>query len=202
MDILSTLFHLQSRKIDILVPSIVISEKHSDRLEITEHPVEMGAAVADHAYRRPSEVVMQVGFAGGGALLDFASNLMGTSLLGMSPRETYEKLLTLQSERVPFDVVTGKRLYKNMLLQNLEVSTDRFSENVLNATLTLREVIITSTQAVKVADKDNMKTGVSTSAVTNTGAKTPQPVNVSILKSSGALSALKGTSIGNMIGIQ
>ena len=96
MDILSTLFHLQSRKIDILVPSIVISEKHSDRLEITEHPVEMGAAVADHAYRRPSEVVMQVGFAGGGALLDFASNLTGTSLLGMSPRETYEKLLTLQ----------------------------------------------------------------------------------------------------------
>jgi hypothetical protein len=35
MDILSTLFHQQSRKIGIIVPDVVISEKHSDTLEIT-----------------------------------------------------------------------------------------------------------------------------------------------------------------------
>lgn len=202
MDILSTLFRLQSRKIGIIIPDVVISEKHSDRLEITEHPVEVGAAVSDHAYKRPSEVVMQVGFAGGGSLLDFASNLTATSLLGISPREVYEQLLKLQSDRMPFDVVTGKRLYSNMLLQNLEVTTDRFTENVLSATLTLREIIITSTQSIQVADKSNMKAGVSTSAVSNTGSKTPQPVNVSILKSSGALDGLKGTAAGNLIGIQ
>ncbi|KNA28276.1 hypothetical protein G5574_03650 [Pantoea stewartii] len=202
MDILSTLFRLQSRKIGIIVPSVVVSEKHSDRLEITEHPVEVGASVSDHAYKRPSEVVMQVGFAGGGSLLDFASNLTATSLLGISPREVYEQLLKLQSDRMPFDVVTGKRLYSNMLLQNLEVTTDRFTENVLSATLTLREIIITSTQSIQVADKSDMKAGASTSAVTNTGSKTPQPVNVSILKSSGALDGLKGTSAGNLIGIQ
>jgi len=202
MDILSTLFRLQSRKIGIIVPSVVVSEKHSDRLEITEHPVEVGASVSDHAYKRPSEVVMQVGFAGGGSLLDFASNLTATSLLGISPREVYEQLLKLQSDRMPFDVVTGKRLYSNMLLQNLEVTTDRFTENVLSATLTLREIIITSTQSIQVADKSNMKNGVSTSAVINTGAKSPQPVNVSILKSSGALDWTKGTTIGNAIGIQ
>ena len=56
-----------SGKVKILVSS--------DTLEITEHPVEKptssGAGfVADHAYRRPSEVVMEVGFAGGGSLLD------------------------------------------------------------------------------------------------------------------------------------
>jgi hypothetical protein len=45
---------------------------------------------------------------------------------------------------VPFDVVTGKRLYTNMLIRALEVTTDRTSENVLSAVLTLREVIITS----------------------------------------------------------
>lgn len=60
MDILSTLFHQQSRKIGLIVPSVVVSEKHSDTLEITEHPVEIGAAVADHAYKRPSEVVLVV----------------------------------------------------------------------------------------------------------------------------------------------
>ncbi|SPX12793.1 bacteriophage protein [Escherichia coli] len=95
----------------------VISEKHTDMLEITEHPVEVGAAVADHAYKKPSEVVMEVGFAGGGALLDFASNLTATSLLGLSPQQTYQELLDLQESRIPFDVVTGKRLYSNMLIR-------------------------------------------------------------------------------------
>ena len=53
MDILSTLFQQQSRKIGMIVPSVVVSEKHTDTLEITEHPVEVGAAIADHAYKKP-----------------------------------------------------------------------------------------------------------------------------------------------------
>jgi soluble lytic murein transglycosylase-like protein len=52
---------LQSRKIGMIIPDVVVSEKHSDTLEITEHPVETGAAISDHAYKRPSEVVMEVG---------------------------------------------------------------------------------------------------------------------------------------------
>ncbi|WP_345892214.1 phage baseplate protein, partial [Pantoea ananatis] len=51
MDILSAIFRQQSRKIDVMVPSVVVSEKHSDTLEITSHPVEVGAAVNDHAYK-------------------------------------------------------------------------------------------------------------------------------------------------------
>ena len=175
MDILSTLLRLQSRKIGVIIPDVVVSEKHSDTLEITEHPVETGAAISDHAYKRPSEVVMEVGFAGGGALLDFASSLTSTSLLGMSPRETYQKLLDLQSSRTPFDVVTGKRIYKNMLIRALEVTTDKATENVLSAVLTMREVIITSTQTVQVADKTEMKNGTETSKTEDAGLKTTVP---------------------------
>lgn len=183
MDILSTLFQQQSRKIGVIIPSVVVTEKHSDTLEITEHPVEVGAAVADHAYKRPSEVVMEVGFAGGGSLLDFASNLTATGLLGLSPQETYQEILNLQDSRVPFDVVTGKRLYNNMLIRALEVTTDKTTENVLSAIITLREVIISQTQQVTVADKKDMKDGVSTSSVQNTGTKTTKPPNTSLLKS-------------------
>lgn len=181
MDILSTLLRLQSRKIGVIIPDVVVSEKHSDTLEITEHPVETGAAISDHAYKRPSEVVMEVGFAGGGSLLDIASNLTSTSLLGMSPRETYQKLLDLQSSRTPFDVVTGKRIYNNMLIRALEVTTDKATENVLSAVVTLREVIITSTAVVQVANKTDMKEGVNTSATQNSGTKTTVPKNESLL---------------------
>ncbi|HBL0732922.1 TPA: hypothetical protein LON50_002482 [Kluyvera ascorbata] len=182
MDILSTLFHQQSRKIGLIVPSVVVSEKHSDTLEITEHPVEIGAAVADHAYKRPSEVVMEVSFAGGGSLLDFVDiSSIGLSL-GLSPQETYQELLDLQSSRIPFDVVTGKRLYSNMLIRALEVTTDKTTENVLSAVLTLREVLITQTQQITVANKSDMKDGASTSAVANSGTKTTKPPNNSLLK--------------------
>ena len=165
MDILSTLFQQQSRRIGVIIPDVVVSEKHTDTLEITEHPVEVGAAFADHAYKKPSEVVMEVGFAGGGSLLDFASNLTATSLLGLSPQQTYQEILDLQASRIPFDVVTGKRLYSNMLIRALEVTTDKTTENVLSAVLTLREVLISQTQQITVADKTNMKDGASTSAV-------------------------------------
>lgn len=182
MDILSTLFHQQSRKIGLIIPSVVVSEKHSDTLEITEHPVEIGAAVADHAYKRPSEVVMEVGFAGGGSLLDFVDTSSIGLSLGLSPQETYQELLNLQNSRVPFDVVTGKRLYSNMLMRALEVNTDRTSENVLSAVITLREVLITQTQQVTVANKSEMKDGASTSAVSNSGTKATKPPNNSLLK--------------------
>lgn len=70
-----------------------------------------------------------------------------------------------------------------MLIRALEVTTDRTTENVLSATITLREVIITQTKSIKVADKADMKYGVETSAVVNTGTKTPIPVNESIIGS-------------------
>lgn len=181
MDILSTLLSLQSRKIGLIIPDVVVSEKHSDTLEITEHPVETGAAISDHAYKRPSEIVMEVGFAGGGSLLDIASNLTSSSLLGLSPRETYQQLLDLQSTREPFDVVTGKRIYSNMLIRALEVTTDKATENVLSAVVTLREVIITSTSVVQVANKSDMAEGVNTSATQNTGTKATVPKNESLL---------------------
>lgn len=184
MDILSTLFHQQSRRLgpdtNLIVPSVVISERHSDTLEITEHPVEVGAAISDHAYRRPSEVVMQVGFAGGGSLLDLLDTTSYGLSAGLSPKEVYQNLLDLQDSRLPFDVVTGKRVYKNMLIRAIEVTTDRTSENVLSAVLTLREVIMTSTTSKQVAAKADMKLGANTSAVQETGVKTPKPVNSSV----------------------
>lgn len=100
MDILSTLFQQQSRRIGLIVPSVVVSENHSDTLEITEHPVETGAPVSDHAYKRPSEVVMEVGFAGGGSLLDFIDTSSLGLTLGLSPKETYQQILDLQTSRI------------------------------------------------------------------------------------------------------
>jgi len=185
MDYLSTLFHHHTRQIGVIIPSVVTSETHTDTLTITEHPIEDGAVIADHAYKKPAELTMKVGFAGGGALLDFAGSLTATSLLGLSPQETYQQLLDLQASRMPFNVTTGKRQYKNMLIATLSVTTDKTSENVLFADLTLKEVILVQTKKVYVAEKSEMKTGVNTAEVQNTGTKTTKPAGSTALASGG-----------------
>ncbi|CDG20695.1 putative bacteriophage protein [Xenorhabdus poinarii G6] len=157
----------------MIVPSVVISEKHMDATEITEHPVQRGAAISDHAYDRPSEVTMELGFAGGGSLIDMFDLGTGASL-GKSPKEVYQQLLALKASKKPFDVTTGKRMYKNMLIRAIEVTTDKTSENVLMVTLTLREVIIVETQTAPVtAPPERMKYPLDTSGVADKGTKTP-----------------------------
>ncbi len=100
-----------------VIPDVTISEKHYDRLEITEHPVERPTSagtgfVADHAYRQPSEVIMQIGFAGGGSVLDVVNTAAIGISAGKSPKEIYADLLEIQRNRELLDVVTGKRIYK------------------------------------------------------------------------------------------
>ncbi|WGM00506.1 phage baseplate protein [Arsenophonus nasoniae] len=188
MDILSTLFSQRSRKIGLLVPDVVISEKHHDTLEITEHPVELGAEIADHAYKRPAEVTMEVGFSSGGSLLDFwDTSKLGISV-GLSAPEIYQQILALQASRQPFDVITGKRKYQNMLIRAIEVTTDKHTETVLMAILTLRELNITQTQTLNInaADEKNMREGNTTGGVSNTGMKMPKPVDNRSLLQRGA----------------
>ena len=186
MDVLSVLLHQRSRKIGIIIPDVVISEKHSDVLEITEHPVEKATSsgagfVADHAYRRASELVMEVGFSGGGSLLDAVdTSAIGLSL-GDGPKEIYSQLLELQRKKEPFDVITGKRIYSNMLIRVLDITTDRTSENVLMASVTMREVITTQTLTITGAAKENMTEGANTSAVQDAGVKSVKQPSQSLL---------------------
>ncbi|MDR2744570.1 MAG: hypothetical protein LBB66_05170 [Desulfovibrio sp.] len=79
-----------------LYPGVVIEESHEDALEITEHPVEQGAAVNDHAFKKPEQVTIRGGVSDAGE--------------GSGDRpsvEFYEKLRELQAKREPFDIVTG-----------------------------------------------------------------------------------------------
>lgn len=97
----------------------------------------------------------------------------------------FERAFTEAREalREKINRVAGKSLDVRKRIRALEVTTDKTTENVLSAVLTLREVLISQTQQITVADKTNMKDGASTSAVLNTGNKTTKPPNTSLLKS-------------------
>jgi hypothetical protein len=106
---------------------ITITENSVDALEITQHPVQQGAMISDHAFKKPVSISIQ---------MQFEQNL------GQNLSDTYASLLALQASLKPFNVVTPKRTYYNMLFAALGVTTDKKTENVLAINATFQEVII------------------------------------------------------------
>lgn len=167
---------------------VVLEEQHRDELEITEHPVEQGASIADHAFKRPAEVTIHCGWSNSPVDQSFFSslkalvntpNLVQSMLQGNSEsqvKEIYSKLLELQQSRQLVDIYTGKRAYKNMLLRSISTATDRQTENSLMVTVVARQVIIVQTQVVTVASAaENQKFAQSTMPTANSGTKQLQP---------------------------
>lgn len=132
---------------------VTLSENTTDILEITQHPVQQGASISDHAYKRPVVLTIQFikgsnrtqnlaaiyqsllalqqpGPATGPALLP--AGVAGPQLQNAAPIPTINT----------FSVTTPKRTYYNMLLASLGCVTDKRTENVLSINATFQEVII------------------------------------------------------------
>lgn len=143
---------------------VVLEESHEDCLEITEHPVEHGASVNDHAYLKPATVTIRAGV---------SDSSPAGSGDGYS-RDVYDKLRQLQATREPFSIVTGKRLYENMLLETLTILTDQTTEHALIVSAACRQVIIVHTQVVSVPPRARHASPGKTGGTTDKGQKQPQ----------------------------
>lgn len=203
------------RSIGAFVATVTIEEQHQDDLQITDHPVEIGANITDHAYRKPSSVIIKAGWSNaapaGNVLQSAANAVTGTingaigianqvsSALGgpsfssvtgnqqKSIKEVYEDLLALQAERTLIDVLTGKRTYKNMLIESIMETTNADTENSLILTIKLREVIVVSTRTVELA---------STSIAANPG-QLKQPEKNAVTTNSGAKQLIPTSPLGS-----
>lgn len=125
------------RKIGPFTAQVTISETCVDSLEITQHPVHQGASVTDHAYIKPATVSINFVFGEKNEALQV----------------TYAKLLRLQSDRIPFDLQTGKRAYSNMLLSSITLTTDETTENILSISCDLIQIIFVSSELIQITTK-------------------------------------------------
>lgn len=149
----ATILLRDGRRLGGIIPDVVVEEVHNDTLTITDHPVEQGADITDHAYKNPAELSMRIGWSKSSLNLNgVIGGLVSGSLLSGSIRtlrDVYEELLKLQGSRKTFDVSTGKRLYRNMLIRSLSTTTDATTENALIVTVVLREIIVVRTKAAR-----------------------------------------------------
>lgn len=133
------------RAVGGLVFDATFREAHTSEIEITESPVEDGSVIADHAYKLPEECVISAAVSD--SPLAVSNNDQFASPNGRS-KKAYELLQELQARRQPFDVQTGLKLYRNMLIKKISTTQDKDSANVLRFEATLRQVIIVGTQVV------------------------------------------------------
>ena len=143
------------RAIGGLSATVTLEEISSDELETTQHPVQQGASITDHAYLKPANLSMKVMWNSDDRPL----------------AETYQALINLQASREPFDIVTGKRIYSNMLFKSLGVTTDAFTENVLSINADFVEIFVTALEVVTVPPRKQQKNPGKTGATQNAGKK-------------------------------
>ncbi len=128
---------------------------HSVSTVVTEHQVQKGVSVADHAYLEPAEVTMTI------KMSDAMSGMVESQFEGISyTRSTaaYKILRELQKQRLAFQIHTRVETYQNMMITRLEVMDDVNTLNGLECTVTMRELIVASEKTVKVSKRVNTTT--------------------------------------------
>jgi hypothetical protein len=186
-----------------IVAHAVFEEVHNDEIEVTEHPVEQGTVIADHAFVRPAECILTYGFSNSpnesstvGALAGFAAAQSGaartlvaaveaaggiaTSLSSLGSgksvvQQAYENLLGLYRARTLFTIYTGKRVYQNMIVKSISETTTSETENSMILRLVCRQILMAKTTTVTIPDSSVMADPSKNAAVEDVGTTTPVP---------------------------
>jgi hypothetical protein len=142
-----------------LPPFVTISEHRHDEVQITDHPVEVGSVVSDHAYRMPASLQMRIGWTPSSAAGSGNPSIFGLAIptlsgfLGQSGgagntyiQEIYTLLLGIMGARQLVQIATPKRTYQRMLLHSVTEETTTETENTLVVVCAFREIMQASIQ--------------------------------------------------------
>lgn len=170
--LLQKAFIKSTRSLGDVIPGIVIRESHRDQLKITDHPIDRGAVISDHAIKQPAEVTVECGWSNSPPTQGYLSVTPAAQTKSIT--EVYQRLLKMQNDLELVDVLTGKRSYSNMMLVEIDTETDVLTENVLIARATFREVRIVGVQVLDLnsaQDTSKQRDPAITAPTVNAGTK-------------------------------
>lgn len=118
-----------------------VSERHRHELKVTEHPVEEGASVSDHAQLEPDVLDIQGIISNTPILLNVEDNIQ-PSIPGGNPdnraQDAYNEFLRLQQTAALLEVATEIRDYSDMMITSISVPREKGSRHILDIGLTLQ----------------------------------------------------------------
>ncbi len=131
-----------------------LEETHVLASEVTEHPVEEGTNISDHIRRLPKTLEIN-GLVTNHPLFLLPSLTAPSPIQGDNQRQSdrvkaaYDELERIHDDGELITVVTSLREYTSMAISGMSVIRNNANGNVLNATISLKEVVTAIVETVE-----------------------------------------------------
>lgn len=159
----------------------VVTDVRTRDVDVTEHPVETGADVADHVRPKAQELRLEGWIADHPIPGTPAGLLYGQGEDGRS-EDVYAQLEAYELAGTLLRVDTKGRSYSNLVLQQLSRTTDKTGIDAIHFTATLKEIRIISSQTVALVNtKVNAAKGKTDTGKQATAEATPAERRASVL---------------------
>jgi hypothetical protein len=202
---LTLLFRPTPAKIDSLVLDASITESHVGEVEVTEHPVEKGAAISDHSRPRPDLLTIE------GLVSNTPLNLTQAQRAGAAQgteqaiqgqpgyaEAAYAILRDLRETGKLITVVTALRTYDNMVMVQLTVPRSAKTGEALRFTAQFKQVRVVQNKVTTITVAKEPKARGKTSTGKQVGKPTEEAKDKSALK--GLSDATGGTDFLKKLG--
>jgi hypothetical protein len=144
-------------KLEYMPFNLFISEKHSLKFRVSDHPLQNGSTISDHVHQemqectiegmftnhpmRKLEEVNEVKFKDEYATSEVKPTVSNTALAN------FEKLKLLAKQRKPVRLVCSLEIYPKMVITGIDYDRDSKSGSSIRFTMTLRELKTVSLKA-------------------------------------------------------
>lgn len=167
----------------------VFRTDHMANVTVTQHPVQTGAAISDHAYSEPDEVTLEIG-------MSDAVSYAGTN----HSVNAYSQLRAIMAKREPVTLITRLQSYKNMVITSMSAPDDYTTMNALKATIYFRQVEMVSVSTITVQQKVTASsTAQPTTSSSGSGSSTKKPSSSSGSSSSSSSSSKKQSVLSSVL---
>ena len=128
------------KKIGSIEVDVFLTERFQRQAEITRYPVENGSSISDHIIYQPIGLDID-GLMGSGYAFDIKDFFQ-------SAIDTHESIITLMNSKTAFDVVTGLKVYSNMVIENYSYDRNAANGGSFEFSMSLKEIFIVSSQTI------------------------------------------------------
>ena len=145
----------------------IMKADHVTALKITDHPVQNGANMVDHAYILPAHLVLEI------SMSDVMDSFIADQFTGDYASRSvsaYQQLLKMQADRLPLTVTARLNSFDNMLIESIATSEDNKNIYSMKALVTFKQIFVAQVSTLKVSAREY------TTEQTNKGSVQPQPL--------------------------
>lgn len=121
----------------------VIAAQHTTRRQITDHPVQWGAAISDHSYQLPAMLTLEIGMSD--AMTSFDTTAYSATGGQGKSVNAYQEFVQLQKTGRALVVDTHLKRYENMVIESISAPDNSKTTYSLRCSITFKEIFIGTT---------------------------------------------------------